>query len=89
MLQRLFSEHPASVDETYLEHMGVAFSFAARMFLASLACFLHGLLPFLFVRTGSQAIDELHERMVIKRHRHAPGRLEARSGLRLSRSAYF
>jgi hypothetical protein len=27
--------------------------------------------------------------MVTKRRRHAPGRLEARSGLRLSRSAYF
>jgi len=89
MLQRLFTEHPASVDETYVEHMGMAFSFAGRMFLASLACFVHALLPFLFVRTGSMAIDELHERMVTKRCRHATGRLDARSGLRLSRSAYF
>lgn len=89
MLQRLFTEHPASVDETYLEHMGVAFSFAGRLFLASLACFVHGLLPFLFVRTGSSAIAGLHESMVTKRRRHAPGRLDARAALPLSRSAYF
>jgi len=89
MLQRLFTEHPSSVDETYLEHMGVAFSFAGRLFLASLACFVHGLLPFLFVRTGSSAIAGLHERMVTNRRRHAPGRLDARAALPLSRSAYF
>ena len=26
-----FTEHPASVGESYLEHMGVAFSFGGRM----------------------------------------------------------
>lgn len=81
MLRRLFTEHPASVDETYGEHMGMAFSFGTRMFLGSLACFVHGLLPFLFVKTGSTAIDELHERMVTNRRRHAPGRLAARGSL--------
>jgi hypothetical protein len=28
---------------------------------------LHGLLPFVFVRTGSQAITELNERMIATR----------------------
>jgi hypothetical protein len=58
--------------------MGMAFSFGARMFFASLACFVHGLLPFVFVKTGSTTIDGLHERMVTNRRRHAPGRLAAR-----------
>lgn len=31
----------------------------------------HGLLPFLFVRTGSQTIVRLHDRMVVNRARHA------------------
>src|SRR3546814_1942276 len=39
---------------------------------ASLACLIHALLPFLFVRTGSRAITELHDRMVVSRQRQAP-----------------
>ncbi len=62
-----FTEHPASVGETYVEHMGVAASFGWRMFIASLACFVHAVLPFAFMRTGSKAIAELHERMVRNR----------------------
>jgi Family of unknown function (DUF6356) len=44
-----------------------ASSFGVRMVLAGVACILHGLLPFLFVRTGSRAISELNEQMVNKR----------------------
>lgn len=80
MLRTLFTEHPASVDETYGEHMGVAASFGGRMILAGFACLVHALLPFLFIKTGSAAITELHERMVTKRRRHAPGRLAQRGG---------
>ncbi len=69
MLKSLFTEHPASVGETYGEHLVMAVSFAARLFVASLACLIHGLLPFLFVRTGSTAITELHGRMVTHRRR--------------------
>lgn len=68
-MKQLFTEHPASVGESYTEHMGMAASFGARMFLASLACFVHALLPFLFERTGSRAITELHERMVTHRRK--------------------
>ena len=71
-LKDLFTEHPASVDESYLEHMGMALSFAGRLFAASLACLVHAVLPFLFVKTGSLAIDDLHDRMVANRNRHAP-----------------
>ena len=77
MLRSLFTAHPASVDETYAEHMGVAFGFSLRMFLGSLACLVHAFLPFLFLNTGSETIAELHERMVSHRRRHEPGRLAA------------
>ena len=66
-----FSEHPASVGETYTEHMGSAWGFAARMAAGAVACFIHGLLPFLFTRTGSGIINELHSRMVLNRARHS------------------
>ena len=64
-----FTQHPASVNETYLEHMAVAGSFGWRMLTASLACFAHALVPFAFEKTGSTAIRELHERMVANRVR--------------------
>jgi len=68
-IQRLFTEHPASVDETYGEHFVMASSFGIRMILGGFACLIHGILPFLFVRTGSVQVSTLHERMVTKRNR--------------------
>jgi hypothetical protein len=64
---KLFTAHPETIGESYGEHLLRASSFGLRMMLAGLACMLHGLLPFLFVRTGSRAVSELNEQMVIKR----------------------
>jgi len=66
-LIRAFSEHPASVGESYTEHLFRALYFGARMVFAGIACLVHGVLPFLFVRTGSRAIAELNDRMVVNR----------------------
>ncbi|HEY8052425.1 MAG: DUF6356 family protein [Steroidobacterales bacterium] len=66
-LARAFTEHPASVGESYTRHCVCAFGFGARMVVAGIACMIHALLPFLFVRTGSRAITELNERMIAKR----------------------
>jgi hypothetical protein len=66
-LYRLFTEHPQSVGETYAEHMARASWFGGRMVVAGLACMVHALLPFVFVRTGSQAIEELNARMLATR----------------------
>lgn len=66
-LLRAFTEHPASVGESYGEHLFRAVYFGTRMVFAGLACLLHGVLPFLFVRTGSRAIAELNDRMVVNR----------------------
>jgi len=59
----LFTDHPASVNETYTEHAGFAFGFGLRMIVGGLACCLHGLFPFLFERTGSRIIGELNQRL--------------------------
>ena len=53
---KLFTEHPASVGETYGEHLVMASGFGFRMILGGMACLIHGLLPFLFVKTGSSQI---------------------------------
>jgi hypothetical protein len=66
-LTRAFTEHPASVGESYSQHCVCAFGFGARMVWAGIACMIHALLPFLFVRTASRAITELNEQMISKR----------------------
>jgi hypothetical protein len=79
-LTRAFTEHPASVGESYSRHCVCAFGFGARMVVAGIACMIHALLPFLFVRTGSRAIAELNERMIASR-RAAPDALASTSRL--------
>ena len=70
-LRSLFTEHPASVGETYFQHLGSAAGFAGTMFLGGMACLLHAIFPFAFQRTGSTFITQLHERMVTNRARNA------------------
>ncbi|TGD97246.1 DUF6356 family protein [Methylobacterium nonmethylotrophicum] len=76
-----FSEHPASVGETYFEHMGVATGFGLRMIAGGLACLVHGILPFAFTSTGSRTINRLHDRMVANRTRAAQHRTDAASAV--------
>ena len=78
-----FTRHLDSVDESYLQHARHAFGFAVGMFVGSLACLAHALLPFLFERTGSNIIRGLHDRMVVNRHALTPprnGEAAARAG---------
>ena len=66
-----FGAHPASVGETYFQHMGTALSFAGALLLAGLACVVHAFLPFLFTSTARNAIHNLHRRIVTHRDRRA------------------
>jgi len=65
----LFIEHPASVEETYAEHLVTALGFGTRMVVAGLACMVHGLLPAVFVTRGSDTVRALHERMATRRRK--------------------
>lgn len=76
-----FSEHPAAVGETYLEHMGVATGFGLSMIVGGFACLVHGILPFAFTSTGSRTIVRLHDRMVANRTRAAQHRSDAASAI--------
>ncbi|MDB5371743.1 MAG: capsule biosynthesis protein [Belnapia sp.] len=64
-----FTRHPATVGESYLEHMATAGGFGWRMLGGALACFAHAVVPFWFETTGSATIRALHDRMVVNRHR--------------------
>ena len=82
--QNPFTAHPQSVGETYFEHMGVAAGFGLRLLGASIAAFVHAVLPFAFERTASRTILGMAETM----RGRVPGGREtgipdgARSGVR-------
>ena len=57
----VFTNHPKSVNETYLQHQRFAFGIAWKMFKGSFFCLIHGLFPFLFEKTGSEVIRELNQ----------------------------
>ena len=67
---KAFTAHPASVGETYLEHMDSALGFAGPLFLAALCCCVHAVLPFLFQKSASLRVARLHDRMVVNRWRN-------------------
>lgn len=68
-IQAKFTEHPATVGETYGQHFVAAMGFSFAMLRGAVCCALHAIFPFLCVDTGSRAITDLHERMVEKRSR--------------------
>ncbi|RJF85846.1 DUF6356 family protein [Sphingomonas cavernae] len=72
MLQKLFTDHPADVGESYFQHFGESVRFSATMFVGSLACLVHAIIPALCVRTGSGIIRKLHDRMVVNRTKQRP-----------------
>ena len=67
-----FTAHPASVGETYGQHLRFALAFGARMTLGGLAAAIHALFPFLFIRTASRALEELNT-LRDRNARRAPG----------------
>jgi hypothetical protein len=71
---RLFTDHPASVNETYWQHLVAAAGFGFRMIGGGIACLVHALIPGAFCTKGSELICELHERMVTNRRRQAESR---------------
>jgi hypothetical protein len=75
-----FTDHPHEIGESYGEHLVVAGGFGVRLIGAGLACLVHAALPFLFVRTGSRAIGDLHQRMVTGRRRDS-GNIEGAARL--------
>ena len=62
-IDKLFLDHPHSVDETYIEHAGVAFGFSMKLFVAAFAALIHAILPGMFEKTASKIICGLYQRM--------------------------
>jgi hypothetical protein len=63
MFRRLFTDHPASVGESYGAHFRVAAGFGWAMLVGAGAAFVHALIPALCQRTGSNTVKRLHARL--------------------------
>lgn len=87
MIRRIaaaFTEHPASVDESYAEHAGFAASFGLVLIVAGCAAMVHALLPFACRTTASDTVLRLHAGLVARRAHAA--RTEAPAGRQTSRT---
>jgi len=60
---RAFKEHPASVGETYFEHLCFASVFSGKLFFAAFAAIVHAFIPALFEKTASGIITSMYERI--------------------------
>ena len=63
LIDRWFLNHPATVDETYIQHMRFAAGFAFWLGVAAGAATIHALVPALFETTASRILRRLVARM--------------------------
>jgi len=63
LLDRWFLSHPATVDETYFQHMRFAFGFAFWLMVAGLAALTHAIVPALCETTASRILGKLSAKM--------------------------
>ena len=59
LFHRLFVDHPASIEETYAEHLGSALLIGFRLMGMGMACLCHALVPALFEDAASRGVRRL------------------------------
>jgi hypothetical protein len=62
-----FTEHPASVGETYFGHLFSALTFCSTIAIALFVCLVHAFFTFFFEKTGSEMLMRLTDDMVHNR----------------------
>ena len=62
-IRQHFTEHPASVGESYGEHFKVAAGFAGSLAIAAAAAAVHAVVPSRCTKTASKRIIAMHEQM--------------------------
>jgi hypothetical protein len=65
-LSKLFLSHPEALNETYVTHLRHAMSYSGRLLAAAFCAFAHGLMPFLFEKSASNAIKAMHGEMAAR-----------------------
>lgn len=62
----LFTNHPATVNETYFGHMKFAFGFAFWLGVAAIAALVHAIISAQCETTASGILKRLHARITIR-----------------------
>lgn len=62
-IRQRFTEHPASVGETYFEHFRMAAHFSRQLFGAAFACAMHAVVPSMHQTTASSKVRALCDEM--------------------------
>lgn len=62
MINKVFLDHPHSVDESYLEHAAFAGLFSLKLFAAALCALVHAIIPMAFEKTASRMIAEMYDK---------------------------
>ena len=65
--RRLFSDHPASLKESYWQHSRVAWRTGIRLLGMGIACLCHAVVPGLFEDTASRGVSRLAGEMSSRR----------------------
>lgn len=63
VLHSIFIKHPEEQNMTYFEHLKHAFSYGIDSLCCSIIFIVHGFIPYLFEKTGSTMIQNLHDRL--------------------------
>ena len=62
-VRALFLDHPATVGESYSQHLRFAASFAFWLIVAGFAALVHAVVPALCETTASRILKRLHARI--------------------------
>lgn len=60
-IRKLFTEHPGSVNESYLKHMWFAVRYSLQLGLCFGAAMIHAFFPFLFTTYCSKKVEYLNK----------------------------
>jgi hypothetical protein len=63
MINKLFLDHPRSVDESFGQHFLFAFGFAMTLFIAAFGALIHAFIPAACEKTASTIIKRLYARV--------------------------
>jgi len=63
MINKIFLDHPRSVDETFGQHFIFAMGFSMTLFVAAFAALLHAFIPAACEKTASTIIKKLYARI--------------------------
>lgn len=59
-VKKAFTEHPEDTGETYLEHLWFTVKLGVRFAYVTMVILIHGIFPFIFMRTASLQIEKVY-----------------------------